>query len=159
MKDSYHVYAASLRWTGAAHGATTSYQAYSREYAIEIDGKPELQGSADAAFRGDASRYNPEDLLVAALSACHLLSYLAECALAGIAVVAYEDDARGEMTTIDGVIRFREVVLRPKVAIADEARLAEARALHEKAHVGCFIANSVNFPVRHEAVVWAARPV
>jgi organic hydroperoxide reductase OsmC/OhrA len=158
MKDSYHVYAASLRWTGAAQGATTSYQGYSRDYAIVIDGKPELQGSADADFRGDAARHNPEDLLVAALSACHLLSYLAECALAGIAVVGYEDDARGEMTTIDGVIRFREVVLSPKVAIADGARVDEAKALHEKAHAGCFIANSVNFPVHHEAVVWAARP-
>ena len=158
MKDSLHVYAASLRWTGAAHGATTSYRSYSREYTIEINGKPDLQGSADPDFRGDASRYNPEDLLVAALSACHLLSYLAECALAGVAVVAYEDEARGEMTTIDGVIRFREVVLRPKVAIADAARVDEAKALHEKAHAVCFIANSVNFPVRHEAVVWAARP-
>ena len=158
MNDSIHVYWASLRWTGAAHGATTSYQAYSRDYAIEIDGKPELQGSADSDFRGDALRYNPEDLLVAALSACHLLSYLAECALAGVAVVGYEDDARGEMTNIDGVMRFREVVLRPKVAIADAARLEEARALHGKAHAGCFIANSVNFPVRHEAVVWAAQP-
>ncbi len=78
-----------------------------------------LRGSADPHFLGDGSAYNPEDMLVAALSACHLLSYLAECARAGIAVVAYEDDARGEMALIDGAVRFREVVLRPKVAIAD----------------------------------------
>jgi organic hydroperoxide reductase OsmC/OhrA len=153
-----HRYATRLRWTGAAQGATTSYKAYSRDYAIEADGKPELLGSADAHFLGDATRYNPEDLLVAALSACHLLSYLAECALAGVAVVAYEDDARGEMTAIDGVMRFREVVLHPKVAIADAARLEQAIALHEKAHAGCFIANSVNFPVRHEPTVSVAQP-
>ena len=151
-----HVYATRLHWVGPEQGATTSYKVYSRDYAIEADGKPQLQGSADPHFRGDATRYNPEDLLVAALSACHLLSYLAECALAGVAVVAYEDDARGEMTTIDGVMRFREVVLRPKVAIADAARIDEAIALHEKAHAGCFIANSVNFPVRHEAIVTPA---
>jgi organic hydroperoxide reductase OsmC/OhrA len=153
-----HRYAARLRWTGAAHGPTTSYKAYSRDYVIEADGKPALRGSADPHFLGDAALYNPEDLLVASLSACHLLSYLAECARAGIAVVAYEDDARGEMTLIDGAIRFREVVLHPKVAIADPARVAEAEALHEKAHAVCFIANSVNFPVHHEAVVTAAQP-
>lgn len=152
-----HRYAARIRWTGAASGPTLTYAGYSREYAVEIDGKPPLRGSADAHFRGDASLHNPEDLLVAALSACHLLSYLAECARAGIAVVAYEDDARGEMTLIDGKIRFREVILHPKVAIADEARVEEARALHERAHAECFIANSVNFPVRHEPSVDAVQ--
>jgi organic hydroperoxide reductase OsmC/OhrA len=154
-----HVYATRLRWSGAASGATTSYKTYSRDYTIEADGRPELRGSADAHFLGDATRYNPEDLLVAALSACHLLSYLAECARAGIAVVAYEDDAHGEMTVIDGVMRFSEVVLHPKVAIADETRLDEAVALHERAHALCLIANSVNFPVHHEPVVTAGQPV
>jgi organic hydroperoxide reductase OsmC/OhrA len=153
-----HVYATRLRWVGPERGATTSYKAYSRDYAIEADGKPELCGSADPHFLGDARRYNPEDLLVAALSACHLLSYLAECARAGIAVVSYADDARGEMTLIDGVMRFREVVLHPKVAVADESRIGEAIALHERAHALCFIANSVNFPVHHEAAVTAAQP-
>ena len=152
-----HLFAARLRWTGAAHGPTTSYKTYSREYVIEADGKPALTGSADPHFLGDGSHYNPEDLLVASLSACHLLSYLAECARAKIAVVAYEDDARGEMTLIDGAIRFREVVLHPKVAIADGSRIDEALALHERAHAVCFIANSVNFPVRHDAVVTAAQ--
>ena len=153
-----HRYAARLRWTGAGHGPTTSYKAYSRDYVVEIDGKPALRGSADPHFLGDASLHNPEDLLVAALSACHLLSYLAECARAGIEVVAYEDDARGEMTLIDGAIRFREVVLQPKVVVADAARIDEADALHERAHAVCFIANSVNFPVRHDARVTVATP-
>ncbi|HEY6234276.1 MAG TPA: OsmC family protein [Candidatus Elarobacter sp.] len=153
-----HRYAARVRWSGGASGPALDYATYSREYVVEIDGKPALRGSADAHFRGDRSLHNPEDLLVAALSACHLLSYLAECTRVGIAVVAYEDDASGEMTLIDGKIRFHEVMLRPRVAIADAARTAEAIALHERAHAECFIANSGNFPVRHDAVVTSAQP-
>ncbi len=153
-----HLYAVDLKWCRASGGTTTTYKAYSREYVVDVNGKPALRGSADPHFLGDAALHNPEDLLVASLSACHLLSYLAECARAGIEVVAYEDDARGEMTLIDGAIRFREVVLHPKVAIADAARVEEAHTLHERAHAVCFIANSVNFPVRHVAVVTAAQP-
>ncbi len=145
-----HRYATRLRWVGAEHGATTSYESYSRDYVVEADGKPALHGSADPHFRGDRTKYNPEDLLVAALSACHLLSYLSLCARRGIPVVGYEDDATGEMTLIDGTIRFREVVLRPRVAVANESDVAEAIALHDEAHHTCFIASSVNFPVRHE---------
>jgi organic hydroperoxide reductase OsmC/OhrA len=153
-----HHYATRLRWVGPERGATTSYDAYSRDHVIEADGKPALQGSADAHFRGDSSRYNPEDLLVASLSACHLLSYLALCARRGISVVAYEDEATGEMTLIDGTIRFREVVLRPRVAVANAADVEAAIALHEDAHAQCFIANSVNFPVRHEPAVAVREP-
>jgi organic hydroperoxide reductase OsmC/OhrA len=154
-----HHYAARLRWGGDTGDAAMSYPAYSRSYTIESAGKPSLSGSADAHFRGDASKYNPEDLLVASLSACHLLSYLAVCSRAGITVTAYEDDARGEMTLIDGKIRFREVTLHPRVTIADAARIDEALALHERAHAECFIANSVNFSVHHEATVTAAAAV
>jgi len=153
-----HVFASHLTWTGAGRGTTTSYRAYSREYVVAVSGKAPLRGSADPHFLGDGALHNPEDLLVAALSACHLLAYLAECARAQIEVVSYEDDARGEMVPIDGVIRFREVVLRPRVGIADAARAADAQALHAKAHALCFIANSVNFPVRHEPVVTAVQP-
>jgi organic hydroperoxide reductase OsmC/OhrA len=154
-----HLYAARVYWSGAVAGPTTSYTAYDRSYTVEIDGKPTLQGSADAHFRGDRAKHNPEDLLVVALSACHLLSYLAECARAGIAVVSYADNARGEMTLIDGKIRFREVELHPHVEIIDPAKIDEALALHERAHAECFIANSVNFPVRHHATVTAGTTV
>ncbi len=153
-----HRYAARVRWTGGASGPAVDYATYSREYVVEIDGKPPLRGSADAHFRGDRTLHNPEDLLVAALSACHLLSYLAECTRAGIAIIAYEDDASGEMTLIDGKIHFREVMLRPRVAIVEPARIDEAMALHERAHAECFIANSVNFPVHHDAAVTSAQP-
>lgn len=158
MSGHVHRYAARLRWAGAAHGATTSYNGYSRDYLLEFDGKPALRGSADAHFRGDGSLHNPEDLLIASLSACHLLSYLAECARAGLAVLAYEDDAHGEMAIIEGKMRFREVTLHPRVTIADDGRGGEALALHERAHALCFIANSVNFPVRHDASIAVRAP-
>jgi organic hydroperoxide reductase OsmC/OhrA len=156
MRVRPHRYHARLRWTGAAAGAARTYTDYSRAYVLEIDGKPTLAGSADPHFRGDASAHNPEDLLVGALAACHLLSYLAECTRAGITVVSYEDDARGEMTLIDGKIRFREVVLAPSVVIGAGDDPEAALQLHARAHAECFIANSVNFPVRHEPKIVCA---
>jgi organic hydroperoxide reductase OsmC/OhrA len=150
-----HHFASRLVWTGAEQGPVRDYDSYSREYRVEIEGKPPLIGSAAAAFRGSPSLHNPEDLLVAALSSCHCLSYLALCARARIVVEAYEDRATGTMAwdPAKKVMRFREVVLRPAVHIADEADVERARALHEKAHHECFIANSVNFEVRNEPTV------
>jgi organic hydroperoxide reductase OsmC/OhrA len=146
-----HHFAATLTWTGAARGPTTDYESYSREYLIEIPGKPPLKGSAAAEFRGDAGLCNPEDWLVAALSACHCLSYLAVCARARLQVVGYQDSATGTMAMKDGKMRFTEVVLRPIVTVAPGADRDKAMHCHEMAHAQCFIANSVNFPVRHEA--------
>lgn len=150
MSKSHH-YDLKLRWTGAAMGPTASYAGYSREYRIEIAGKPPITGSADQTFRGDPALANPEDMLVAALSACHMLSYLAVCALGKIKVISYEDAASGTMSEI-GPQRsaFTEVVLRPRVVISADSDAAKAKALHDQAHKICFIANSVNFPVRHE---------
>ena len=118
---------------------------------------PPLRGSADRVFRGDDTLHNPEDLLVIALATCHMLSYLALCARAGIPVVGYVDDARGTMKLEAGKIRFTEVLLRPQVTLAsgDPER---ALKLHERAHEECFIASSVNFPVRHEASVEVIKP-
>src|SRR5690348_15302097 len=112
-----HHYQAKITWTGA----TTSYQAYSREYEFSVDNKPVLQGSADPHFRGDASLYNPEELLVVALSTCHLLSYLAECARSGVVVTAYEDNAHGTMAMKDRAIRFTDVLLTPRVTITKDS--------------------------------------
>jgi organic hydroperoxide reductase OsmC/OhrA len=150
-----HHFAARLVWTGAAQGPTRDYQSYSREYRIEVEGKPPLEGSSDAAFGGDAARLNPEDLLVMSLSACHMLSYLHLCASAGIEVVAYEDQASGMMAIKDRKMRFTEVTLAPKVTIA-VGDLERARALHEEAHGLCFIASSVNFPVLNMPTVTRA---
>lgn len=151
--DERHDYSANVRWTGARSGPTTSYQSYSREYEYQCGDKPSVRGSADPHFRGDPKLYNPEEMLVIALSTCHLLSYLADCAMAGVQVVSYEDDAAGTMTRKDGKLRFTSVVLRPRVTIAKGSSLEKARELHESAHEGCYIASSVNFPVRHEPMV------
>jgi organic hydroperoxide reductase OsmC/OhrA len=149
-----HSYEVRLRWTGAAEGPALDYHTYSRAFTADILGKPPLGGSSDPAFRGDPAVHNPEDLLVISLSACHMLTYLALCARNGIAVVAYEDAATGTMAEVDGKVRFVEVVLHPRCTVSGD--LAQATRLHEQAHAGCFIANSVNFPVRNEPHVTAA---
>ncbi|MEO7086465.1 MAG: OsmC family protein [Gemmatimonadaceae bacterium] len=151
-----HEYAASVVWTGARAGPTISYQTYSREYEYRSGDKPWMKGSADPQFRGDAALYNPEEMLVIALSTCHLLSYLALCALAKLPVVAYEDAARGTMKAVDGVVRFTDVLLTPRVTIAAGADAGKALALHHNARAECYIANSVNFPVRDEPTIIVA---
>ena len=154
-----HRFECRLVWTGAMKGTTSSYEGYSREYRIDFQGKPSLKGTAAPAFRGDPALHNPEDLLVAALSGCHCLSYLALCAKGGIQVASYEDEVYGTMSRVDGVVKFTEVVLHPKVTIAPGGDSEKAIALHERAHAICFIASSVNFPVRHEPTISVAAPV
>ena len=151
-----HHYRATTIWTGASKGATTSYDAYSREYIVAIDGKLCIVGSADPSFRGNPSLHNPEDLLVSSLSACHMLSYLALCARAGIRVVSYVDEVEGQMSDQQGKVRFTEVVLKPKVTIELGDSLEKAHHLHREAHEVCFIANSVAFPVRHQPTILIA---
>lgn len=148
-----HVYRTRLEWTGAAQGPTIGYRDYSREYVLRIAGKPDLVGSADPTFLGDAARHNPEDLLLAALSSCHMLSYLALAARAKLHVVAYEDEAEATMVLDKGGGHFTEAMLRPRVTVVKGADLDLARTLHAEAHKVCFIAASVNFPVRNEPVI------
>ncbi|MGI0054841.1 MAG: OsmC family protein [Thermoplasmata archaeon] len=148
-----HRFHAHLEWTGNCGSGTSDYRSYGREHVVRIEGKPDLLGSSAPTFRGDPGRWNPEELLVASLSACHMLWYLHFCATNGIRIVAYTDDAEGTMAVAaDGSGRFTDVVLRPKVSI-QEGEPARAMALHSEAHRMCFIAASVNFPVRHEAQV------
>ena len=148
-----HRYEVTTRWESASAGSTRDYRSYSREHIIEMAGKATLRASADSAFRGDAALHNPEDLLVASLSSCHMLWYLHLCAVAGVEVLHYEDHALGLMVEQAGAGRFSEVTLRPRVTISAESDEATALAQHERAHQECFIANSVNFPVRHEPVI------
>lgn len=156
MRETEHRYGAHLVWEGNLGEGTVHYERYGRDYRIEIAGKPPLAGSADAAFRGDAGCHNPEDLLVAALAGCHMLSYLALCARSRISVLAYEDEPRGLLREDGrGGGRFVAVELRPRVTVADPAQVERARALHAKAHELCFIASSVSFPVGHRAEVSA----
>ena len=148
-----HLFLANLQWTGSVRGPVCDYRTYSREYEVAFEGKPSLRGSADPTFLGDPALHNPEDLLVASLSACHMLSYLAICAREGLEVRAYSDRAVGTMLFGGGSGRFTDVTLHPQVELAAGVDLDAARAAHEEAHKVCFIANSVNFPVRHEALV------
>ena len=149
--SKHHSYNVKIEWTGNKGTGTSSYRAYERSHSIQVEGKPEILGSSDPAFRGDNTKHNPEDMLVASLSACHMLFYLHLCADAGITVVEYVDNVSGRMEeTPNGGGRFTEVVLRPTVTITDKSRTEEANQLHHKANELCFIANSCNFPVRHE---------
>ena len=149
-----HHYTVSLRWTGNTSAGTETYRAYKRDHRIEAEGKPPIAGSSDPHFRGDASRWNPEELLVAALSGCHQLAYLHLCADAGVVVTAYEDRAEGVMAeAADGGGEFTRVTLHPRVTLRAGGDAQLARELHHRAHALCFIARSVNFPVRCEPVI------
>ncbi|WP_421706729.1 OsmC family protein [Algihabitans sp.] len=146
-----HSYEATVTWSAAEQGPTRDYKSYGRGYRVSIAGRPDLLGSSDPAFRGDASRHNPEDLLLAALSGCHLLWYLHLCSTSGLLVLDYSDRATAEMEMESGGGgQFVSAVLRPQVTIAAGGDLHLAEALHAKAAENCFIARSVNFPVRHE---------
>lgn len=149
-----HSYRTTVTWTGNTGSGTSNYRAYGREHEVRAEGPPPLVGTADPAFRGTTDRWNPEQLLLASLAQCHMLSYLALCALGGVVVTGYTDEADGTMTE-DGASggRFTDVLLRPRVEVASAEDVERARALHDEAHKKCFIANSVNFPVRHEPVV------
>lgn len=152
MKGTHH-YAMTTRWTGNTGNGTASYQSYERSHILQAAGKPDIPGSSDPAFRGDKTRYNPEEMLVASLSSCHMLWYLHLCSAAGIIVVDYVDNATGTMTeTTDGGGYFSEVTLHPEVTITDAAQTDKANELHKKAHELCFIANSVKFPVHHQPI-------
>ncbi|MBW8688015.1 OsmC family protein [Chitinophaga rhizophila] len=147
-----HNYTMTTRWTGNTGTGTSAYNAYERNHILQAEGKPEIPGSSDPGFRGDKSRYNPEEMLVGSLSTCHMLWYLHLCATAGVIVVDYVDHATGTMIeTADGGGYFSEVTLHPEVTITDPAMIETANSLHEKANKLCFIANSVKFPVHHEA--------
>jgi organic hydroperoxide reductase OsmC/OhrA len=150
-----HNYSLTVKWTGNLGTGTSDYRAYDRNHIIQSELKAaDIDGSSDPAFRGNKTRYNPEDLLVASLSACHMLSYLHLCAIGGVVVTDYVDNATGNMVeTADGGGHFTEVTLKPVVTVKDSSMIDNAIELHHKAGELCFIASSVNFPVKHEPVV------
>lgn len=150
-----HNYTAFIDWTGSRRTGTTDYKNYDRDYSIRIDGKQQvIRGSADSAFLGDPHRFNPEELLLASLSSCHMLWYLHLCADNGIVVLDYSDSVNGSMIEYpDGGGKFEKVILRPIVTVKSEEMVEIAKSLHTEANKKCFIANSCNFPVEHEAVV------
>lgn len=156
--NGVHQYAVQLAWTGNRGTGTSHYRAYGREHTISAAGKHTIAGSADPTFHGNADRWNPEELLLSALSQCHMLSYLHVATRHGVTVVAYTDDAVGTMEqTTDGGGHFTSATLRPRVTISDATQLELAESLHAEASRQCFIAASVNFPVGHEYVTVVAR--
>ena len=157
MRDRQHRYTVALEWTGNLGPGTTSYDAFSRNHELSVPGQGVITGSSDPAFRGDATRWNPEQLLVAALASCHQLWYLHLCAEAAVIVTAYTDEAEGQMVEQpDGAGQFTSVTLRPHVTITAASDRVRALALHADAAAKCFIARSMAFPVRHEPRVTVA---
>lgn len=154
MTEKIHEYGIELKWTGNLGTGTSHYTSYSRNFETWSEKKPILLGSSDPAFRGDKTRYNPEEFLVSSISSCHMLWYLHLCADAGVTVCSYHDQALGKMIeTADGSGKFSEVILRPKITVATEEQVSLALELHLDAHKSCFLANSVNFPIVVEPTV------
>jgi organic hydroperoxide reductase OsmC/OhrA len=153
MTKNAHVYETRLTWTGNTGAGTSGYERYSRSYRIAIEGKPNLNGSADPVFRGDAAVHNPEDHFLAAISGCHMLSYLALCARRGVNVVAYEDHARGVLRLSGGGGSFEQVTIAPVVTITDALHEALAMELHDRAAESCFIATSCRVPIHHHPTI------
>lgn len=145
-----HEYITNTTWTGNRGTGTSDYKAYDRAHVISIQGKPDIHGSSDASFRGDKTKHTPEDLFVTTLSTCHMLWYLHLCAVNGIIVTEYHDEAKGIMEEQnDGGGSFKSVTLHPMVTITDPEKIEKAMQLHSEANKLCFIARSVNFPVSH----------
>jgi len=150
-----HNYQLTVQWTGNTGTGTSNYRGYERSHIIKADNKVEIAASSDPMFRGDKTKHNPEDLLVASISSCHMLWYLHLCSEAGVIVVDYIDNATGiiieDSSTGSGC--FTEVTLNPVVTVTENSMTEKANELHKKANKLCFIANSVNFPVLHHAVI------
>lgn len=157
MTPQTHRFTSHLTWNDPTGAGTTSVETYSRQYTVRIDGKPDLEATAAEQFRGDPALHNPEDLFVAAIAACHMLTYLAIAAKSGITVLGYRDEPEGTLSVggPDGN-RFEEVVLHPEVVISADSDPAKAMRIHDSAHRHCFIANSASTPIRHEATVTVA---
>lgn len=148
-----HSYKTQVQWTGNLGKGTEKYNTYSREYIISVENKTPIQGSSDPAFLGDPTKYNPEELLLASIASCHMLWYLHLATTKGLVVLDYIDNAKGVMIEKeDGSGYFESVTLYPEVTIADHTQIELANALHVEANKFCFIANSLNFKVSHQAI-------
>ncbi len=152
-----HHYKTSVVWTGNKGEGTKDYKSYERNYTISVENKPDIEGSADTPFRGDGTKYNPEDLFLSSISICHMLWFLHFCADNGITVIDYKDNAQGIMIeNTGGGGHFTGVTLYPVVTITDKTQIEKANSLHAEANKKCFIANSCNFKVKHNPICNAA---
>jgi organic hydroperoxide reductase OsmC/OhrA len=156
MQKEHH-YALKITWTGNKGTGTSHYSAYERKHLIEIINKEAIEASSDTPFRGDGSKHNPEDFLLASLSSCHMLWYLHLCADAGIIVIAYTDEPSGTLSLHEnGSGSFTNVILKPKITVKNKEMVENAKLLHDKANRMCFIANSINFKVHHQPEILVA---
>jgi organic hydroperoxide reductase OsmC/OhrA len=147
-----HRYTVTVEWTGNRGEGTSSYRSYDRDHEVRAENAAAIAGSADPAFRGNPSRWNPEQLLVTAASQCHMLSYLHQAATNGVVVVAYVDHPTAVMTEDgEGGGKFTEITLHPLVTITDPAQVELADRLHHDANRACFVASSLALPVAHDA--------
>jgi organic hydroperoxide reductase OsmC/OhrA len=154
IMNKIHKFDTKLKWQGNTGQGTLNYKAYKRDYTISAKNKPKIEGSSDPVFLGDGTKYNPEELLIASASSCHMLWYLHLCADSGVVVTDYSDNAEGNMLEkANGSGRFKEIILNPIVTVKEKGMVAKALELHDKAGQMCFIANSCNFPIRHKPLV------
>ncbi|QES88235.1 OsmC family protein [Rhizosphaericola mali] len=152
--EKNHIYTLQLDWTGNKGLGTKNYNAFERSFSIQIKNKPTILGSSDPAFLGDPTKYNPEEMFLASISSCHMLWYLHLCAVNGITVLSYQDQPLGTMLeNKDGSGMFTSVVLKISITLLEYDKIDFAQSLHEKANKYCFIANSLNFKVKHECIV------
>ena len=151
MKKEHH-YKTTITWTGNLGEGTVDARYYSRDHTLSLNNKEDILCSSDTPFRGDGTKHNPEDFFLSALSSCHMLWYLHLCADNGITVVEYVDNAEGMMQENEGGGgNFKEVTLKPTITITNKDHIAKANELHDLANKKCFIANSCNFKIKHEA--------
>jgi organic hydroperoxide reductase OsmC/OhrA len=147
-----HHYSLTVNWTGNKDQGTSGYKSYERSHEIIIEGKEIIKASSDPAFLGDRTKHNPEDLLLASISSCHMLWYLHLCSDAGIIVTNYTDNAKAIMEEkADGGGKFIEVILYPIITLKNIEQKENANELHTKANELCFIANSLNIKIKHKA--------
>lgn len=152
--NGQHTYNLTVKWTGNTGKGTNNYRGYERSHTVTVKEKADIACSSDPAFRGDKTKYNPEELFVASISTCHMLWYLHLCADAGVVVADYTDNATGIMQESEkGGGHFTEVTLNPIVIVTDKSMIEKANELHHRANKLCFIANSCNFPIRHKPTV------
>jgi organic hydroperoxide reductase OsmC/OhrA len=159
MRKQHH-YTSTIYWTGNTGNGTRNYTAYERSHTVSIPGKKDIDASSDPAFRGDSSKHNPEDLLVGAVSGCHMLWYLHLCSVNGIVVTDYQDNATGVLEeNEDGGGQFTSITLNPVVVITNESMVEKAKELHHQANQLCFIARSLNFKISHNLIIKVAQDV
>lgn len=150
---SNHIFKATLNWKPKEGENTQNPRNYTRDHEVKITDKKLLQLSAAKSFRGDTNLLNPEDLLLSAITSCHMMSYLYVCSQNQVEILSYSDNSEGILEVVGDGGSFERVDLNPVVTIKNPKDIELAKELHTKANELCFIANSCNFPIHHKAKI------